>query len=1056
LKLGPAARRIFLLGLGVWAGGKLCAAPAVFRVPVEPASRAILDFAQQARIEVLFPYDQLQRVKSAAIDGSYEPEEALTRLLQGTGFVARKNGRGTFVVVAAPKTPPSRPAPQPSPVEASSAPGSRQEAATPLDAVLVNAQTENNTRMHLGTADVAAGNLDMDRTAEDALPYTVIDRSRIVTSGADNLNDFLRRELLESDAASQSVDQQGQSALFLGGSTNLNLRGYGDDETLVLVNGRELPQVLSGGVTNGSSYTTRQPDVNLIPLSLVERVEVLPVSASAVYSGDPVGGVVNIILRPVENVTEITANYSNALHSFDAPQSTLSLLHGETLLGGKLQLRLDADFTQIVPPTEAELGYIQKKLETYPNLDGPLLFRATPNITTVPLPTSTVADPLPPLFGPGTPSTASVAPGADGSGGYAALAARAGVPSLALFRAPGGMDDSPDSIDYSYGRQEKSSEYYFSAIYDVTSRLQIAWDGLYSHAVSHNGYSVFPETLSLTQGTPLDPFNQTVQVMLNETAPKLGGTYDEAQRNVYSSVLGALLKLPADWRLSLDTQYSESVIRYRGLAGVDSAAWQKLVDEGIYNPLRDTQVYGPPQAFYDQVLLYFGGPGKFVTLDDYQNLTGAVRLARTTLPLPTGTGSVNLGADFTRDRLADFDDTQVYGNGTIADTSGLWGGRTLERYSVFGELQAPLLPAQWLPKWIKQVQMDAAARYVASDTAGGAHVSPTVALKVDFPGGLSARASISNTNRFPTPTLSRFTPTVPGTAGTGAAGAVTGTSIQDPLRGNSTYTVQSSDTPDEAVNPEADLTRSVGLVYRHGTKHRFTASLDFFDTHKSDELDYLAAQDVIGLEAELPGRVIRAPVTPGDPYGVGMITSVLTGNINVASRASQDWNLSLDYTESDVFGGAITIYTRWVYFQSFERQLLGNSGVVDELDHPDVASLELMRNRLNFGGEWADKRNAFGIDAEYFGTRQLPEFQWVQQQSHNIAPYFQVDAFGKTDLTRFLPWEKSRYRLSLQLRVNNVFSARFPKYIDDPSGSGLGAYGDWRGRVYSISVTATF
>jgi len=134
-----------------------------------------------------------------------------------------------------------------------------------------------------------------------------------------------------------------------------------------------------------------------------------------------------------------------------------------------------------------------------------------------------------------------------------------------------------------------------------------------------------------------------------------------------------------------------------------------------------------------------------------------------------------------------------------------------------------------------------------------------------------------------------------------------------------------------------------------------------------------------------------------------MITSVLTGNINVASRASQDWNLSLDYTEADVFGGAITIYTRWVYFQSFERQLLGNSGVVDELDHPDVASLELMRNRLNFGGEWADKRNAFGIDAEYFGTRQLPEFQWVQQQSHNIAPYFQVDAFGKTDLTRFLP-----------------------------------------------------
>jgi iron complex outermembrane receptor protein len=1048
---GPAARRFLFLALLAASAGGLRAAPSVFKVPAESAATAVLAVAQQADVEVLFKYAELDRVRSTAIDGRFEPADALAALLHGTGFVAQPNGRGTFVVVAVPKPAPARLPP----VVAGPAPASarRTDEATPLAPVLVQGQSALGERLHMGVAEMAGGNLDLDRSATDALPYTVLNRSRIVASGALNLNDFLRRELLQSDAASQSQDQQGINSLFYGGSTNLNLRGYGEDETLILVNGRPLPQMLSGGLTNGSSYTQRQPDVNLIPLSLVERIEVLPTSASAVYSGDPVGGVINIVLRPVENVTEVTATYSNALHNFDAPQSSLSLLHGQTLLNGRLQLRLDADFTRTVPPTESELGYIGAKIQAYPNLDVPYLFRATPNVTTIKPLDSNV---LPGLFGRGTPATASVAPGADGSGGISALIARAGVPNLALFRTEGGMANSPESVNYSYGREEKASEYFLSVSYDVTPRLQIAWDGLYSRAVSHNGYSVFSKTLTLHNGAPFDPFPQDVQVILNESTPKLGETYSEVQRGVYSSVLGALLKLPRDWRLSLDTQFSESVVRYRGLAGVDSDNWQGLVDEGIYNPLRDTQVYGPPQAFYDQVLLYYGGPGKFLTLDDYQNLTGAIRLARTTLPVPTGSASVNLGGDFASDHLANFNDTQTYGNGTLAPSSGVWAGRKLERYSVFGEIQAPLLPAAWLPRLVEKLQFDAALRYVASSTAGGAHVAPTVAVKADFARGLALRASVSTTNRFPTPTLSRFIPTVPGTASTAGAGELNTTVVADPLRGNAAYPVLYSQAPSASVHPEADITRSVGLLYRHGTDHEFKLAFDFYDTRKSSELVDLGAQDVVDLEALLPGRVTRAVQAFGDAYAAGPINSVLTGNINVAGRRSQDWNLSLDYTWKDFMAGALTLYARWVYYQHFERQLLPSSPLVNELDHPDVASLELIRNRINFGGEWSGRRNALGIDAQYFGSRQLPQFQWPHQGSHSIAPYCQVDSFAKTDLTRWLPWDQKRYGLSLQWRVNNVFSAGFPKYIDDPSGAGRDAYGDWRGRTYTISATATF
>ena len=67
----------------------------------------------------------------------------------------------------------------------------------------------------------------------------------------------------------------------------LNLRGLGQRATLVLVNGRRLAPSGAGSFV----------DVSLIPLSAVERVEILTDGASAIYGSDAVGGVVNFILR---------------------------------------------------------------------------------------------------------------------------------------------------------------------------------------------------------------------------------------------------------------------------------------------------------------------------------------------------------------------------------------------------------------------------------------------------------------------------------------------------------------------------------------------------------------------------------------------------------------------------------------------------------------------------------------------------------------------------------------------------------------------------------------
>src|SRR5690606_6994245 len=72
----------------------------------------------------------------------------------------------------------------------------------------------------------AGGNLDLTRSLNDALPFSIYDRDRITRSGVVNLTDFLRRELLDTDATALPPEQNGGGELFSSGSSNLNLRGF--------------------------------------------------------------------------------------------------------------------------------------------------------------------------------------------------------------------------------------------------------------------------------------------------------------------------------------------------------------------------------------------------------------------------------------------------------------------------------------------------------------------------------------------------------------------------------------------------------------------------------------------------------------------------------------------------------------------------------------------------------------------------------------------------------------------------------------------------------------
>ena len=75
------------------------------------------------------------------------------------------------------------------------------------------------------------------------------------------------------------------------------LRGLGSDQLVVLINGQRRHSSALVNVNNTIGRGSVATDLNTIPLSAIERVEILPDGATAQYGSDAIAGVINIILK---------------------------------------------------------------------------------------------------------------------------------------------------------------------------------------------------------------------------------------------------------------------------------------------------------------------------------------------------------------------------------------------------------------------------------------------------------------------------------------------------------------------------------------------------------------------------------------------------------------------------------------------------------------------------------------------------------------------------------------------------------------------------------------
>lgn len=165
---------------------------------------------------------------------------------------------------------------------------------------------------------------------ESASPVTVIDATQIAFSGISSVEELLQEMTAAAGPAGNATNAYWTSNGYA--TAQINLRGLGIKRTLVLLNGR---RIVAGGTGANDS-----PDLNMIPVNLIKRIEVLKDGASAIYGADAIAGVVNIITKDDFSGAQLTMK-AGASDKGDAENQEINLTLGSDFDRGNMVVNIN-------------------------------------------------------------------------------------------------------------------------------------------------------------------------------------------------------------------------------------------------------------------------------------------------------------------------------------------------------------------------------------------------------------------------------------------------------------------------------------------------------------------------------------------------------------------------------------------------------------------------------------------------------------------------------------------------------------------------------------------
>jgi iron complex outermembrane recepter protein len=284
-------------------------------IPSEDLTAALQSFAIASHHKLLYKAELTAGKISRALKGHFTAHEAMEALLSGTGLSYEITGSSVVLIKNQPGGKTSE---------------LREEGATPLSP-RAEPQGSGGTpvllaQVNQGTSGPPAAGDDQNsekKKKEEGLSEIVVTGTLISgVQPTSRVAEFSREDIQQQGFSTvqdfiQSIPQNfnggaSENTVYnstgAGGSQNavnatgINLRGLGNDATLVLLDGHRV----AAGNTLGNFV-----DVSLIPVAALARVDVMADGASALYGSDAVGGVVNFVLRRGFDGQETTARYGS-------------------------------------------------------------------------------------------------------------------------------------------------------------------------------------------------------------------------------------------------------------------------------------------------------------------------------------------------------------------------------------------------------------------------------------------------------------------------------------------------------------------------------------------------------------------------------------------------------------------------------------------------------------------------------------------------------------------------------------------------------------------------
>jgi iron complex outermembrane receptor protein len=759
-------------------------------------------------------------------------------------------------------------------------------------------------------------------------PVTVATVADLLETTPTNIADALNKL---PEFSPQFTPQSNTGAAAPGGNY-LNLRGLGQNRTLVLLDGVRVP----------ATNTTGTADTNTLPQALVQRVEVVTGGASAIYGSDAVGGVVNYILNTKFNGLKGSVQAGISTYG-DAPSEKISLAFGAHVLNnGHFEVSYEhsqstginqADRSETAnQPGYAGAGTLASPYILYDNLRmatttrGGYVYGAT---GATPAQTAAL-------------SAAIVNQQFVGTGTLAPFNAGAATPTLANATTnTGGLQVGGDGAYVTGGQLVKPvntdnlfARFDYDLGHNVTAFAQVA------AGLSQSNYLIQPAALSTTviSGNAFLPANvQTAMAAASTPAKPATFTMASLPQNLFQmqqthawdsdlsatfGLKGKVLNDVYSWNLAYN--HGQGLNHIESDNSINTSHFYAALDavkDPSGNIVCNVSLTSSASLYPGCVPLNLLGQGNesaaalayimqntaYTIINKTDDLSGS--LSGTAFDDWAGPVSVSANFDYRRVSLAETTDSQpaapqLTGLRQTWVTSGLKGAAPSTLYlnntvsamsgsnsvwEVGGETVVPLLKDFPL---VKNLEFSGALRYTQYSISGPA-ITWKAGLSYQPIDDLRIRATESRDIRAPT-LYELF-----------QAPAVSSVSVTDPLLNNAVYTVNQYTQGNTQVKPEVATTNTLGVIYSPSWFPRFRISVDYYliniENALSNSLPSLnsVTSDINACDASggtsVYCQAVPRPLPLSNTTSANQITAVYGFPINVAEQYTRGVDFEASY-----------------------------------------------------------------------------------------------------------------------------------------------------------------